>query len=76
MCSRLTPRKYIGDDLKLDILEKDEITEECKRLWHLYREYIKSFCRFRLKDSPDYVETASRMFSWRCSKPSAPDGDP
>lgn len=46
----------MGDDLKLDILEKDEITEECKRLWHLYREYIKSFCRFQLKDSPDYVE--------------------
>lgn len=42
--------------MKLDILEKDEITEECKRLWHLYREYIKSFCRFQLKDSPDYVE--------------------
>ena len=37
-------------------MEKDEITEECKRLWHLYREYIKSFCRFQLKDSPDYVE--------------------
>ena len=36
--------------------EKDEITEECKRLWHLYREYIISFCKFKLKDTPDYVE--------------------
>ncbi len=53
----LTPRKYMGDDLKLDILEKDEITEECKRLWHLLPIiHKKSFCRFQLKDSPDYVE--------------------
>ena len=36
--------------------ENDEITEECKRLWHLYREYIISFCKFKLKDTPDYVE--------------------
>lgn len=36
--------------------EKDEITEECKRLWHLYKEYIISFCKFKLKDTPDYVE--------------------
>lgn len=37
-------------------LEKDEITEECMQIWHLYREYIKSFCNFQLKDCPDCVE--------------------
>lgn len=37
-------------------LEKDEITEECMQIWHLYREYIKSFCSFQLKDCPDCVE--------------------
>lgn len=37
-------------------LEKDEITEECMQIWHLYREYIKSFCGFQLKDCPDCVE--------------------
>lgn len=36
--------------------EKDEITEECKQLWNLYKEYIISFCKFKLKDTPDYVE--------------------
>ena len=46
----------IGDDLKLVNLEKDEITEECMQIWHLYREYIKSFCSFQLKDCPDCVE--------------------
>lgn len=46
----------IGDDLKLVNLEKDEITEECMQIWHLYREYIKSFCNFQLKDCPDCVE--------------------
>lgn len=36
--------------------EKDEITEKCKQLWNLYKEYIISFCKFKLKDTPDYVE--------------------
>ena len=36
--------------------ENDEITEECKQLWNLYKEYIISFCKFKLKDTPDYVE--------------------
>lgn len=36
--------------------EKDEIAEECKQLWNLYKEYIISFCKFKLKDTPDYVE--------------------
>ena len=36
--------------------EKDEITEECKQLWNLYKEYIIRFCKFKLKDTPDYVE--------------------
>lgn len=38
------------------IEEKDTIKEECKQLWHLYRDYIRRFCENRLKSSPNYIE--------------------
>lgn len=62
MSAKSGPEKYcrirfnIGDGFNLAITEKDGIKEECKQLWRMHGEYIRSFCRFQLKDMPDYVE--------------------